>query len=223
MATAPKPKGGFLAGALKAVRGDAQSPQDIQVQISEINAGIVGAQAVLAKLEGERGANLQNWLAKGDDKAAAANGQAIIAAKDTITALEQKRERALAVLHSATVEREAAELHERWDAARKIMRTRSAEVEKMQGLAEELTAAHKRVEKLSVDLWSALPEPPSGRPLTFGKSISDRLNLFLFGISEGLLGTGHVSAFVARKQPDLVETDAEVQKILLLPLQKSMS
>lgn len=222
MATATKPKTGFIAGALKAVRGEATT-QDLQVQIAEINAGITGAQEALTKLEAERGANLQNWLAKGDDKTAAANGQAIIAAKDTIATIEQKRERAVAALHAATVEREAAELSERWAAVRRIMTKRAREVAALQIMVDDLAKQQALVFDLSQNVWDALPEKPTSRSQLFGNDLYKRVNIYMFGVSDGKLGAGGISPAIARKQPALVKIDAEVQKILLLPLQKSMA
>lgn len=222
MATATKPKAGFIAGALKAVRGEG-SAQDLQAQIGEINAGLAGAQAALAKLEGERSAHLQDWLAKNDDKAAATNGQAIIAAKDTIAALEQKREHAVAALHAATVEREAVELSQRWAAVRKLMAARAKEVATLQAMADAVAKQQQQVFDLSQQVWDALPEKPTSRPLLFGNDLFKRVNIYMFGKSDGKLGAGGISPAIARKQPDLVKIDAEVQKILLLPLQKSLS
>lgn len=213
---------GILDRALNAVKG-AETAQDMQARIGELNSAIISAQATLAALEGERNAKLSDWLAKREDKAADANGQAIIAAKDTITTLEQRRAQALAGLHAVTVERDAAELAQRWAEVRKLMAERQRAVADLQKLADALAKKQDQVFALSQEVWDAVPEKPASRPQLFGNDLFKRLNMYIFGITEGKLGTGAVSPAVARKQPDLVSIDTEVQKILLLPLQKSMS
>ena len=63
--------------------------------------------------------------------------------------------------------------------------------------------------------WNALPAKPWNRPPTFKEpDLEARLQLYLFGASDGRLGQG-TNAQVARMRPDLVQTADEAAAMLL--------
>lgn len=208
---------GILAKALGRT-----SVAELHAKIAELLAGIESGRAALAKLQAERAESLQDWL-KDKPKAATDNAQAIIAEQDTITALEQRRELLVAELRKATTEREQSELDARWAASRKQMKDREAEIAKFQKMLDAVGVQAGKVFDLTQKMWDALPERPPNRPPLFGNDFYKQANLYLFGASEGHMGISHMTPFVTRERIDLVRTDGEVQRMLLLPLERKVA
>lgn len=195
----------------------------LQAKITEASTAIAHAREVAAKLRLERATKLQEWLAGKNDKLAKENGDAIVAADDTVSTLERKREDLVGQLHQATVVREEQELNDKWDKARELLKARSAAVAELQSLLDKVGAALDKVVASTVAVTESLPEKQLHKPLTYTNDIYPRVNSYLFGKTKGQLGRSGSTVHMSATLPTLVEMDAEARKFLLVPLEQRLA
>lgn len=155
-------------------------------------------------------------FATADDQTAAKRSRAKVDdaerhAQDLATALDDAKARLQAAQSAQTAAGEALG----WAKARALLVARSERVLRLQLLLDQVASEHGALLVETEAAWEALPVKPWSRPPTFKEpDLEARVQLYLFGASDGRLGQG-ANAHVARMKPPLVQTADEAAAMLL--------
>lgn len=134
--------------------------------------------------------------------------------RELTSALDQVSNRLLVAKEA----QQAAEQQQGWKAAETALAARQKQIGKVQDLLVKLAAEHLALLETTEAAWAALPVKPANRPPGFKEGVvSTQLQVFLFGASNGRLGSGCglSSAYMASQRPDLKAQAAEAAAILL--------
>lgn len=91
---------------------------------------------------------------------------------------------------------------------------RAAAVAQLQDTIDQLGRDIQAVSELSDKIWRELPARPLSLPSTFGNKLLGRVQFYLFGATDGKLGSSSLNVHTTRQKPDLVHACDEDRKTL---------
>ena len=208
-----------LLERLREVAGGKRStPADLEAAIAQVEESLAMAQMHAAQAREQHAGNLLALIAADDVKGLAKGRHAVAEAQaragELSSALTALRERLATLRHQEATQ----ETRAHWAQAEALLAQRSAAMRELQDCADAFAAALAQCVQLSDAVWAALPELPGFRPAGYGRDLPTRVDLYLLGATDGRLGSGALSAHVARQRPDLVRLDLDARALLLRPL-----
>ena len=202
--------------ARRLIRGKAQTAEALAAEVIRVEEKL--AEAITAATQAhERHAGKVLELLGADDEPALLHSRAAVDAADHKVA---DIGTALVMLRSklaAATQAEAEAVTQRKQETAEAMAQQLIELTgQMQAQFDTAVATLLKAVDLTEALYGALPARPESRPMvTTGHALRTRVEIYIFGISNGTLCQKGMSAHQAREKPDLVAMAREVAAILL--------
>lgn len=207
----------ILGRLRKLASGKPQVPADIEAAIAEVGTLLAEARQE-ARATRERHSNSLIALIAADDVKGLTRGrQELRKADERVATLTGSLAALEETLAQSLRENAARTLDERWKSARALLDRRAAAMADLQDSADDFARKLAHTVAITDEVWCALPELPNFRPASYGRDLNARLNTYLFGITDGRVGSGAISAYAARQKPDLKKLDADARTVLLMP------
>jgi len=195
--------------------GARQDAASLAAVVSELSAAHADAQRKHADAQRRQSEHALELVAAGDDEAINGAHRELAALASKIQLIGQALATARAKLGAVQQANEAAATAQAWDAAEKLLEQHQRAALRVQAAATELAKAHAVLLNASQAAWQALPTKPMNRPGMFtAGGLDGRLQLFLYGASEGRLGRG-TNVHVAQTHADLAQGASEAALMLL--------
>lgn len=190
----------------------------LQEDLSAIHNEITNAEAEASRARSAHDETVLDRIVADDGKALAKSRAAVAAADEWVAEL-RSAQRALQTRLDAAKQTQRDADHESVHAKLSdLLARRHVVMVRLQSAADELGAALKEANDLGAEAWAMLdPRPPSAFPTIARNDLKVRVQVYLFGITEGLIGTSGETPHKSLSRPDLVaESDGTAQRMLAL-------
>jgi hypothetical protein len=194
------------------------SAAEVQTALEEVEGALEKARIAQTNAHADHDAKVLALIASGDEKAMDQGRQKVAESVRRVVELErvagQLRER----LQRVQGVEAAAELSGQWQEVESMMEARLGCVSTLQNKLDELAAAFQAVTDLNIKIWKAIPTKPNyGAAPTYQRDLAMRVSIYLFGVSDGKLGNGAVTPYLARQRKDLITEAKGANEYLLMP------
>lgn len=205
-----------IEGARRLVRGSTPNAAQLRTDIATTEQQLAGAVAAAAQEHERHDRQVLELLGRDDETGLARSREAIAAADAKVDDLRRALATLQGQLAAASTDEAKIQTERKHETAESIGAQLVQRTTEMQAQFDAGVATMLEVLDLNEKLYAALPARRDIRPMvTTGIALRTRVQIHLFGASNGTICQQGMSAHQARQRPDMVATAREIVALLL--------